>query len=94
MQNIEASPFLSIGDATLLMSNQFLKRFFFEKIDFHQKIPIEKLYFWMSKNFGHDFRKFSRKFSKSQNFQLEFQLTFLRFRKMLMKFFENRDRNF
>ena len=37
MQNILSGPLLSILDATLFMSNQILKRFIFDKNDFHQK---------------------------------------------------------
>ena len=36
--------FLSIENGTLFMSNQILKRFYFENLDFHLKNPIEKYF--------------------------------------------------
>ena len=79
-----SGPLLSIPDATLFMSIQFLNRFVKKISIFIKKIQSKKYIFWMSKFFDHDFRKFSWKFSKiskSQKFQLEFLLKILRFRK-------------
>ena len=55
--SLESAPFLSIVDSTLFMSNQILKRLFFENIDFHQK--FEKI-----KDFKVDNSKKTTKFPK------------------------------
>ena len=70
------------------------KEFLFWKYRFSSKISGRKNIFWMSKFSIMIFENFHQHFSKSQKFQLEFQLKFFEISKICTKFFENHDRNF
>ena len=43
--NVFAGPLSGFENDALFMSNQILKRLFFENFDFHKKLPVEKYIF-------------------------------------------------
>ena len=84
---------LRMTDVTLPMSNQIIKRWFFENIDFHQKFPVES-FFLMSKFSITIFEKCHRNFQNLKIWSWDFRWKFSRFLKFSMKIFENHDGKF